>query len=345
MAKPVVPFEVHPILHASGARTYVVVEPESREAVVVDPILDGVSEVLRTVSGARASLKFVVETHSHGDHLSGAALLHHKTGAEVVMSAVADSRVVTRKVAEGDRLALGDTALVVRSAPGVAADAIVLQGSGVLFSGDTLLVGTIGVRDAPGSDGTALYDTLQRVFEPLDENTAIHPGHDDMGRSRTTIKAEKRGNRWLREKDRDTFLARFAADPRVVPKTAPEVLAANREGSTTSLPDLPAAPASPAAGAGAAPTPRGPVVTPTGMGAARTGGLVPEGVAQLLLLGGLGCVIGCALGFLVSPLFHLVGGVMGALAVGLGLASRVKRGKKSSPGLYYTGPQPRTPLR
>src|SRR2546430_15553490 len=79
---------------------------------------------------------------------------------------------------------------------------------------------------------------MQRLFEPLHDDTVVHPGHDDMGRFRTTIKAEKRGNRWLREKDRDTFLARWGAGPRNVPKTARDVLAANVEGVTAHPPDL-----------------------------------------------------------------------------------------------------------
>ncbi|HVG93811.1 MAG TPA: MBL fold metallo-hydrolase [Planctomycetota bacterium] len=233
MAKPVVPLDVDAIRNAGGAMAYVVTDPASRDAAVVDPVLEDVGEVLRVLSGRRATLRWIVDTHAHGDHLSGAALLHHKTGAEVVASSASDVRSATRRVAEGDVLPLGELKIVVRAAPGVSPDAIVLQGPGVLFTGDTLLVGTIGVRDAPGSDGGALYETMQRIFDPLPEDTVVHPGHDDMGRSKTTIKAEKRGNRWLREKDRDAFLARWASDPRVVAREAAEILSANREGVTT----------------------------------------------------------------------------------------------------------------
>src|SRR5262245_26025600 len=119
MAKAVAQFEVHPLLHASGARTYVVVERESRDALVVDPILDEVGDVLRTLSATKATLRHIVDTHLHGDHLSGAALLREKTGADVVMSSASPSRPVTRRVGEGDLLALGDAGIVVRASPGL----------------------------------------------------------------------------------------------------------------------------------------------------------------------------------------------------------------------------------
>ncbi|MCC7137289.1 MAG: MBL fold metallo-hydrolase [Planctomycetes bacterium] len=348
MGKPVVPLDVHPILHPTGARTYVVVEPDSREAAVVDPVLDDLGEVLKALSAAKATVRWIVDTHWHADHLSGAVLLRERTGADVVMAASAGAAFVTRPVGEGDALPLGEQALRVRAAPGLAPEAIVLQGPGVLFTGDTLLVGTIGVRDAPGDDGAALYDTMQRLFEPLPDDTVVHPGHDDMGRWKTTIKAEKRGNRWLREKDRETFLARWASDPRPLAKTAKDLLAANREGPKAATADL-----APVATVGQPAKGAGPVVAPQGMGgsqggmaAARPPGVASESVASVFVVFGLACVVGCALGFLVHPLAHLVAGVAGAIAVGVGLASAARRPKRAAGGgLFYTGPQRRSPLR
>ncbi len=336
-AKSLCPFEVEPILHPSGCRSYVVVEPESRDAAVVDPLLDRVGETLRILSARHGALRWIVDTHGHGDHLSGAAALRAKTGADVVMAEAAPSAVVTRSAKEGDVLALGESGLKVRLAPGNAPDAIVLEAPGVLFTGDTLLVGTVGRRDVPGWDVAAHYETLQRIFDPLPETTVIHPGHDDMGRSRTTLKAERRGNKWLREKDRETFVARLTADPRPTAVDAEEILAANRTGSVDPPPEAVAA----AEKSGVA----SPVAS-EGVGAARTGGLVPEGLAQVFVLGGLLCIVGAFLAILVHPLFAALPGVVGAAAVGVGLSgARRRAGKKGEPGLYYTGPVRRTPTR
>jgi hypothetical protein len=141
------------------------------------------------------------------------------------------------------------------------------------------------------------------------------------------------------------FLARWASDPRVVAREAADILAANREGPTAPIPDLETLQVhgKPAAGSG-------PVVAPQGMGGSRgavsvQGTVVPRGIGDLVLLGGVLVLAGTVLGFLVHPLAHLLSGLVGALAVGLGLAARGARPRKPGPGLYYTGPQPRTPMR
>ena len=198
MATPPPSFEIHPLLHASGARSYVVVEPSSRDALVVDPILEDLGEVLRVLGSRRATLRFVVDTHLHGDHLSAAALLREKTGAEVVMGAAADCRVVTRRVGDGDVLALGETGLRVRAAPGLSPEAIVLQGPDVLFTGDTLLFGgLIILQNTWDCDLTAHLATIRRLGEhPHD---GLFPGHltfsvsDGMRHIRVALAALERG--------------------------------------------------------------------------------------------------------------------------------------------------------
>jgi glyoxylase-like metal-dependent hydrolase (beta-lactamase superfamily II) len=347
--------DVKPVAHPSGAISYVVVEPESREAAVVDPLLDRLAETLRVLSAAGASLRWVVETHAHGDHLSGAAALHARTGAEVVASVAADTRVATRRVGDGDALPLGERPLVVRATPGVAADAIVLVGAGgsgppVVFTGDTLLVGTVGVRDAPGSDPAAHYDSVQRVLEPLPDDAVVHPGHDDMGRTATTMRAERRGNRWMREKDRDAYVARWNADPRSAPREAAEVLAANREGSLEPPPEVleaveKAAAARPREGAGGHAATGSGMQTPTSMTTAGAGIRVTEGVGQLLVAGGLVVAAATALGFLVDPRIHAVSGLVGVAAVVAGGIAAARRKPKPGTGLYYLGTLPRTPSR
>ena len=347
------PFEVEAVLHPAGCRSYVVVEPESREALVVDPLLDRVGETMRALAGKHARLKYVVDTHTHGDHLSGAAVLHARTGADVVMSVAADTKVATRRVADGDALTLGERTFRVRATPGVAPDAIVLVGEGggfpLVFTGDTLLVGTVGAKDVAGADPLAHYDSVQRVLEPLPDEAVLHPGHDDMGRERTTMKAERRGNRWIREKDRDAYASRWAADPRVAPREAREIVAANREGTANppaeAIEAVEKVASRPKEGAGGAAAVGSGMQTPTSMRSADQGAAVSEGMGQLLAVIGGAVVVCTAMGFLVHPWFHAVAGAVGLLALTLGLVAMLRRRPKQSSGLYYLGPLPRTPGR
>jgi len=133
---------------------------------------------------------------------------------------------------------------------------------------------------------------------------------------------------------------RWSADPRVVAKNAPEILSANRAGTTETTAGLETTVEREAPS-----TQAGPVVAPPGMGAAPTGGFVPEGIAQVLLAAGLLCVAGCVLALLVHPLWSLLCGFVGVGGVAMGLGGLARRSRKKASGLYYLGPQPRTPMR
>lgn len=329
--------KVVPVCHPRGCRSYVVVDPATREACVVDPLLDLLGETLRILRDESARLVWVVDTHSHADHVSGAAALRERLSCDVVMHPQAPGAVATVRPADGDPLPLGETTLRVLHAPGNTADALVLEAPGALFTGDTLLIGTVGLRDAPGSDPDAWFATLHRVFGDRDESTVIHPGHDDMGRTLTTLKQERTGNRWLREDDVEAFRDRYGADDRPVNADAVEVLAVNREGVTRLPRDVEAAsglvdPAHATEAAlqrGSAWEPTAPVSSTTPVGASR----------PAVLAGGAVAVLGTLLGFLLHPAFHVLAGLAGAALVGVALQAGGRRRRRGrEPSLYYAGP-------
>jgi glyoxylase-like metal-dependent hydrolase (beta-lactamase superfamily II) len=329
--------EVVPIRHPQGCRSYVVLDPESREACVVDPLLDHVRETLDALQERQARLRWIVETHAHGDHLSGAAALRARTDAEIVAHPATRCEGATVRPDDGARLDLGEQGLVLHHAPGITDDALVLEAPGALFTGDTLLIGTVGLRDAPGSDPLAWFESLRRIFEDRDEETVIHPGHDDMGRDLTTLRAERTGNRWLREDDREAFLALYRGDDRQPRADAPKILEANRAGLQKVPRDLTpssglAPPTAPAPVPGVPPAQERPAETPAG------------GVAGVLVLTGALCAIGTILGWLVTPALHALSLLAALILLGFGLPALQarRRRKPSAPELYYTGPSRHT---
>ncbi len=334
--------KVVPVCHPRGCRSYVVVDPVSKEACVVDPVLDLLGDILRILREESAKLLWVVDTHSHADHVSGAAALRERTACDVVMHPAASGGVATVAPADGEILPIGEAVLRVHHAPGITADALVLEVPGALFTGDTLLIGTVGLRDAPGADARAWFDSLQRIFSDRDPATVLHPGHDDMGRTMTTLKHERTGNTWLRENDFDTFRERFEADDRPLREDAAEVLAANREGVTHLPADIAAASGlqDPAHATEAAlkrtraweaPDDAPP---PAPLGAAR----------RWLLLGGAAVIVATLLGFLVHDVFHAFAGLAGVGLVGAALqgGGPRKRRRSAEPSLYYAGPTRKT---
>lgn len=329
--------EVHPVRYESGCRTYVVIAPETREAAVIDPLLATLSDTMQVLDGERASLKWIVETHSHGDHVSGAAALRDRAGGEVVAHTTLPGGHVTLRPPDGTRLEFGEHGLVVHHAPGNAQDAIVIEAKGCYFTGDTLLIGTVGLQDTGTVDPGAWYDTLDRIFGELDDEVVLHIGHDDMGRDMTTVGAERRGNRWLREDDREKFLAMVARDERTPRKDRDRVLEANREGLTRLPRDLDAAAGltAPAEIAeqrameirGKAPPP--PSAPP------------PKAHHGVMVLGGLLAALGTVLGWMVHPACHGIslGAAIILLVFGLPAFER-SRARGKGPKLYYEGPTP-----
>jgi glyoxylase-like metal-dependent hydrolase (beta-lactamase superfamily II) len=332
--------DVAPISHPRGCRTYVVVDPASRDAAVIDPLLDHVKEILDAVSARSGTVRYVVDTHSHGDHLSGAAALKERLGCDVVMHPDAPSDVATLRPRDGEVLPFGDLGLKVWHTPGNSNDAIVIEAAGALFTGDLLLIGSMGLKDAPGGDPRRHFDTLRHLFEGRPETTVIHPGHDDMGRHTSTLKAERRGNRWLREEDYEVFRQRWETDPRRVAKEAPDFLEANRIGVMrppkhleSALGYLDAARATEARIKGETRIEGAAEQVEAPRPALQTG------LSALMTVLGLGCVLGWVLGTLLLPALHAVSLVCGIVLLGLGLSSGARRrGKGKGEELYYLGP-------
>ncbi len=221
---------VVPLPHPQGCRTYLVGDPASKEALVVDPHLDGVSDLVREGAGRGWRLRWIVDTHTHADHPSGAAALASGNAATRVAHARAGHAGVTHFPDDDEPLALGDRALVVRHAPGHTSDHLVLVAPGALFSGDSLLLGAVARADFLGGDAGALFDSLERVVGPLADDTTVFPGHDYAGRVSGRLGEERRTNPWLALPDRDAFVRALEANRPPRPANMAALLRWNREG-------------------------------------------------------------------------------------------------------------------
>src|SRR5262245_49826497 len=91
---------------SGGCRTYMLRDRLSAETALIDPAIDGVPEILGMLEREGLRLTHVVDTHTHADHISGAAALADATGCAYVMHAQAPARCVTERVADGTQLTL-----------------------------------------------------------------------------------------------------------------------------------------------------------------------------------------------------------------------------------------------
>lgn len=192
-----------------GCVAYLVTEGGSGRALAIDPRLDQVEELLERLRERDAVLDYVVDTHTHADHLSGARRLAERTGATLLAHARSKLEASARRVQGGDVLPLGELEVRVLDAPGHTPDSLALLVAGHLFTGDALFVGGAGRTDFMGGSPGDLFETFRR-FEALPDETVVHPGHDYVGRPSSTIGAEKRTNPLLAEREREGLAARLA---------------------------------------------------------------------------------------------------------------------------------------
>jgi len=185
---------------------YLLVEERSREAMVIDsgwetgPIEDAVRETGATV-------KFVVATHEHFDHVSTIPDLASKLGAKVVTHENSPLEC-DQRVKDGDELKLGGKWVRVLHTPGHTEDSICLYDGREVFTGDTLFVGTIGKFDLERAQ--AIYTSLHDVLLRLPPSTVFYPGHDYGEVPSRTLREEVDTNPFLMTRDFRSFLSLFS---------------------------------------------------------------------------------------------------------------------------------------
>ncbi len=176
---------------------------------MIDPGGDA-DDLADVISQAGLTVRALVATHAHFDHIVAAERLRELTGAPFHMHRedkplldwfqesgkvflgvdLAPPPEVDSDADEGDTLSAGSSTLQVLHTPGHSPGSISLVGEGVVFSGDTLFAGSIGRTDLPGGDTDALLGSVRAKLFVLDPETPVLPGHGPA----TTIGHEQRHN-------------------------------------------------------------------------------------------------------------------------------------------------------
>jgi len=146
------------------------------------------------------SVKYIINTHGHVDHIGANARLKQLTGAQILIGK-RDSELLTdstknlsqfleepvvspaadRLLSEGDKVTVGGTVMKVLDAPGHTVGGICLIGDGFAFTGDTLFYASIGRTDFPGGSEKMIFASLKRLIQLLPDEAMVYPGHEDPG--------------------------------------------------------------------------------------------------------------------------------------------------------------------
>lgn len=189
-----------------GCLGYLVADPATRLAALVDPELEMVEPMLDAIFRHNLRLAYVIDTHTHADHVSGAGDLRRKTVAKVVMHEKAPASLVDIRVVDGDRLHLGELAIKFRHTPGHAKDLVTVVLPGRILTADALLVGSCGRTDLLNGNATQQYHTLYSTFASMPDELEVWPGHDYKGREHTILGEEKKSNVKMNFASEDEFV-------------------------------------------------------------------------------------------------------------------------------------------
>jgi glyoxylase-like metal-dependent hydrolase (beta-lactamase superfamily II) len=231
-----VPPTVTPFHHAAtGTWSYVVADPPTGAAAVIDPVLDydwksartGTQAVEQIIAHCRAqglTVRWILETHAHADHLSSAQYVKQQLGGEVAIGAgirsvqrtfkrmfglgpefQPDGTQFDRLLADDDTLPLGEARIHVLPTPGHTNDSVSFLIGDAVFIGDTLFMPDAGSArcDFPGGNAAELYRSVQRLYT-LPSGTRVFVCHDYAPGGRaplceTTIEAQRRSNTHIRD--------------------------------------------------------------------------------------------------------------------------------------------------
>jgi len=189
--------------------TYLVADREGGEGVVIDPSY-GVETVLDAIDRRSVKVRYVLNTHSHPDHIAGNGAVVERTGAKVVAHRSVPFRPDVA-VEEGSWVEAAGIRVQVLHTPGHTRDSVLYLFEGHVATGDTLFVGECGRTDLEGGDPSAMYDSLLGRIVQLDDALVVLPGHDYGVSPTSTIGREKRENYTLQPRTREEFV-RFLAE-------------------------------------------------------------------------------------------------------------------------------------
>ncbi|MCW4000920.1 MAG: MBL fold metallo-hydrolase [Candidatus Bathyarchaeota archaeon] len=177
---------------------------DTKEAIIIDPGVDYEAEaqqITEYIEGAQLKIKYIINTHGHGDHIKGdrflqekycVPILIHKLDAYFIEGLPAANAPPNVLLEEGSIITFGKETLKVLHTPGHTRGCICLLGEHLIFTGDTLFAGGIGRTDFPEGSMSDMNRSLQRLDE-LPDGLLVYPGHGEV----TMIGEEKRVNPFL----------------------------------------------------------------------------------------------------------------------------------------------------
>ena len=208
---------LHRVVGPLATNVHVLADPGSREAIAIDTATPCLAWIADELAARDWTLKLIVSSHGHWDHIGDNAAVAEHTGAEIAAHPLDHDRLINPRainapfeippsvpavdLAEGGEVRFGSIRLRVLHTPGHTEGSVCLYDAddGLLFSGDTLFAGGWGRVDLPGGDPDAMVESLGRFLE-LEDRVRVFPGHGPettIARERAWLELVRDGGRLL----------------------------------------------------------------------------------------------------------------------------------------------------
>ena len=175
----------------SSTYTYIIADAESKEAAIIDPVLETVDRDLQLIQELNLRLIYILDSHVHADHVTGAGELRVKTKAKTGISSLAGVDCADMPLEDGQELSLGAKKIRIIATPGHTNTCLSFYFEGHVFTGDTLLIRGCGRTDFQQGSAENLYNSVVGKLFSLPDETKVYPGHDYQGFTSSTIGMEK----------------------------------------------------------------------------------------------------------------------------------------------------------
>jgi hydroxyacylglutathione hydrolase len=206
---------LHRVVGPIATNVHVLADARSREAIAIDTATPCLAWIADELAAREWTLKLIVSTHGHWDHIGDNAAVAEHTGADIAVHPLDRERLTDPQpvwapfeivpsipaveLAEGGEIRFGEIRLTVLHTPGHTEGSVCLleRDGGVLFSGDTLFAGGWGRVDLPGGDPDAMVTSLARLTG-LEDAVQVFPGHGGattIGRERAWLELVRDGGR------------------------------------------------------------------------------------------------------------------------------------------------------
>uniref|UniRef100_A0A2M4BUN5 Persulfide dioxygenase ETHE1, mitochondrial n=1 Tax=Anopheles marajoara TaxID=58244 RepID=A0A2M4BUN5_9DIPT len=214
----------------SHTYSYLLADIVSKEAILIDPVLEQAKRDAKLIEELGFTLKFALNTHMHADHVTGTGYLKQLLPGTLSVISKNSGAKADRHLVDNETVKFGRHELRALCTPGHTNGCMtfVIDEQGCAFTGDTLLIRGCGRTDFQEGDSRTLYRSVHDRIFTLPDNFRLFPAHDYKGNMETTVAEEKRYNPRL-TKDIEAFAELMGNLNLPYPKMIDKAVPANRE--------------------------------------------------------------------------------------------------------------------